>query len=71
MANKYKHFARKAQEERRRERMCGRKTAYESRAAAETKGQEVYECPYCGKWHRTSKVSRLVAKLKRKEKRRG
>lgn len=38
----------------RRAKTCGIKTRYETLEAAQQKGQYVYRCPYCEKFHRTS-----------------
>jgi len=33
---------------------CEKKTAYDSKAEADQKGMRCYQCPFCGKWHKTS-----------------
>lgn len=33
---------------------CEKKASYDSKAAADQKGMKCYQCPFCGKWHRTS-----------------
>lgn len=53
--NKYAHESRVAQKMRRVERGCLYKKAWNSPEEAVQKGQAVYHCEYCGKWHRTSK----------------
>jgi len=39
---------------------CERKRAYESAELARQKGQDVYLCQFCGKWHRTSGITKLL-----------
>lgn len=50
--NKYKQFSKVKVNS--RYRACGRKQAYDNKEAAYQKGQDSYECPFCGKWHRKS-----------------
>ncbi len=33
---------------------CEMKTGYDSKEDAEQKGMKCYQCPFCGKWHKTS-----------------
>jgi hypothetical protein len=40
----------------RHEQMCLRKAVYPTEEAALGGGQPAYLCPYCGQWHRTSKL---------------
>jgi hypothetical protein len=71
VANKYKHIARKLEKERRRERMCDRKVAWDTaEQAAEGTIQRVYLCPYCQKFHRTAQDQKLLAAIRRKKKKR-
>lgn len=44
---------------------CDRKKAYDTREAAFQKGQEVYQCRYCGKFHRSGSLSKLIATVRR------
>lgn len=43
---------------------CGRKKAFDNKEDAYQKGQDSYECYYCGKWHRTSIKKGRISKLK-------
>lgn len=61
--NKYKNLSRKARKERRKQRMCLDKVAYGSRQLAEIKGQDVYKCPHCGLYHRTTKVAKVIDQI--------
>jgi hypothetical protein len=48
---------------------CARKRAFETPEAAFQKGQSAYQCNYCGKWHRSGALAKLVAavsKIKRR-----
>jgi hypothetical protein len=46
--------------------MCERKVAFDTKEEAAATNQQVYLCPYCGKYHRSAKFQKFVAKLKRK-----
>lgn len=37
---------------------CERKASYDSREEANQIGMKCYQCPFCGKWHRTSTKKR-------------
>ncbi len=63
--NKYLKLARRQHEERRQKRMCMDKKAFNIREAATHKSQGVYACPYCGKWHRSTQLARLVRFVRR------
>lgn len=63
--NKYEAQARVAQKKRREEKMCTRKHQYASREEAEQPGQRVYNCPFCGLWHRSGSLATLAATLRR------
>lgn len=51
----------------RRWRACERKTAYNSPEEAFQKGQQVYRCGYCHKYHRSGSLATLAAKVKNKK----
>ena len=63
--NKYKAQARRAQKQRRLEKMCGAKRRYETEAAAFQKGQRSYQCPHCHGWHRSGQLAELVSACRR------
>ena len=71
MANKYEKNSREAQDRRRRERSCERKRGYDSPSEAERglgregRCENIYECEYCGKWHRSSSRQRFIEDLQR------
>lgn len=67
MTNKYAVASREAQARRRKNRTCTWKRVYETKEAAYQKGQVVYHCPFCGKYHRSGKFGRLVARVNRKK----
>lgn len=48
---------------------CERKRAYDTKEDAFQKGQQSYLCRYCGKWHRSGELGKLVARLLGKGKR--
>jgi hypothetical protein len=64
MSNKYKALSNAAHEERRKHKMCLDKHPYETAEEAFDKHQKTYKCPYCGKWHRTGQLDRLVSLLR-------
>jgi len=68
--NKYKQGSRDAQKRRRQFNDCLRKASYPSKQAAEIKGQQVYKCPHCKKWHRTTGFSRTLEAVKKTKKKR-
>jgi len=37
---------------------CEMKTDYDSKEDADQKGMRSYQCPFCGKWHKTSLKNR-------------
>lgn len=63
--NKYKKHSRKAQKKRRKEKMCINKKPFNNEADAFQKGQEIYKCPYCNKFHRSGQLAKLVFKIKK------
>jgi hypothetical protein len=69
--NKYKQFAKRAREVGHRYSSCERKRVFDTREEAFQKGQEVYHCKYCGKWHRTGQIHKLVSFSKRKDLKQG
>jgi hypothetical protein len=66
MSNKYKELSKAAHEERRKHKMCLDKHAYNTPEEAFDKHQKIYKCPYCGKWHRSGQLDRLVHVLRGK-----
>jgi hypothetical protein len=65
MMNKYADQAQAARQWRKLQRMCTSKRAYPTAEAASHKSQRVYQCPVCGKFHRSGKFGRFVRELKR------
>jgi hypothetical protein len=65
MANKYKAESRRAQKAARRLKACESKAAYATAEEAYQKGQRVYQCRYCGKFHRSGAFAKLVATVSR------
>jgi hypothetical protein len=73
MANKYDKESKKAQRKARKahgKSVCEKKKAYETREEAHQKGQEVYKCKFCKKWHRSGSLINLLAKTKKRAERR-
>ena len=66
--NKYRKQSRVAQRRRKREKMCDRKVAFNTREDAMIKGADVYKCQHCGRWHRTAAFHTLVNIVKKKGK---
>lgn len=64
--NKYRAESRAAQAKLRRERMCSRKVRFSDLAEAVQRGQRVYACGYCGGWHRSGSLQRLMAKVRQR-----
>lgn len=62
--NKYKAAARAAHRYRQRELACLSKRAYPTREAALCPGQDVYQCCYCDKWHRSTMVNNIRAQIR-------
>jgi len=63
--NKYADQSEQAQMELRRRRSCQRKKAFDTEEeAAAYPGQTPYLCRFCGKWHRTSQLVKLVKKVR-------
>ncbi len=54
--NKYKHFSKVKEtlKDLSKWKACTRKRTYETAEHAEHKGQTVYQCRYCGKFHRAT-----------------
>lgn len=65
MANKYRQASREAQEAAHRLRGCESKVAYPSPEAAFQKGQTFYRCKWCGQYHRSGKLAKLIAETNR------
>lgn len=68
MVNKYQSHSEEAQLQRRIEKQCLHKVAFQSEEAAlKNKGQRAYLCPVCKMWHRTSAIPRWVKNRNKKE----
>lgn len=65
--NKYEAEARASRLRRLKERSCGTKRRFPTReqAAAHNSGQVAYACRYCGGWHLTGQLSRLLARARK------
>lgn len=61
--NRYKELSKQAQKLRSKLKMCVSKKSYETKQLAYQKGQRVYQCPHCGKWHRSGQFARFVKQL--------
>lgn len=66
--NKYAKEAGAARAANKRLRMCESKVAFDTEAQAFQKNQRVYECPHCGKWHRSGAFTTLVRTLQNRSK---
>lgn len=64
--NRYKKLQKKAQKLRAKKKMCTDKVTYDSEEEAFQKGQIVYKCKYCNKYHRSGQFASFIAKLIRK-----
>ena len=64
--NKYKSLSRRSQRMRIKKTMCTDKVAFETKESAYQKGQQCYQCKYCGKWHRSGKIAKLIAQVNKK-----
>jgi hypothetical protein len=72
MANKYDKQSKAAQRKARKahgKSVCEKKKSYETREEAHQKGQEVYKCKFCKKWHRSGSLISLLSKAKKKAER--
>ena len=65
--NKYISFSKSAKEERKRKKSCDSKTKFDSPQEAYQKGQTFYLCKYCGKYHRSGSLSRLIAFVRKRD----
>lgn len=63
MADKYKHLKRKIRKDRRKEKGCTSKKSYDTKEEAFQKGQKTYKCKYCGKFHRSGKMSKFLYEM--------
>jgi hypothetical protein len=66
MSNKYKALSKAAHEERRRQKMCLDKHAYDTQEEALDPHQKIYKCPYCSKWHRTGQLDQYTKRKREK-----
>ncbi|MBK5284834.1 MAG: hypothetical protein JJE25_05495 [Bacteroidia bacterium] len=64
MSDRYKKLRREARKLRRIKKSCHDKRAFDTKEAAYQKGQSVYKCPYCGKWHRSGKLNQFINYLR-------
>lgn len=65
--NKYKRLAKKSREMTIKAQSCDRKKKFNNKSEAElNKGQDVYLCRFCGKWHRSGSIGRTLIKLRGK-----
>lgn len=62
--NKYKKFSRKAQAANKKLHACERKIPFNTEQEAYQKGMRIYCCPHCGKFHRATEISKIIAKAK-------
>jgi len=66
MGNKYLEYSKLAKQQRLKRRSCTAKRAFDTPEQAYQKGQQVYQCPFCGKYHRSGAFANLRAKLRKK-----
>lgn len=62
--NKYRKQAREARQKRKQQKSCTSKVAYPTEAAAAATGGQYYHCSYCGQYHRTEKLNKLLSKVR-------
>ena len=62
---KYKEQKEQIHEQRSREKMCLSKLAFKTKEEAFQKGQRVYQCKFCGKWHRSGQQAKFASELKK------
>lgn len=65
--NKYINLSRLARRSRAIERGCLNKVTFETEESAYQKGQQYYRCKNCGKWHRSGKLSKFIARIRNKK----
>ncbi len=64
--NKYNHLAKEARKLRSKIKMCLSKKSYATKEEAWQKGQTIYQCRHCQKWHRSGQFTQFVQLLKSK-----
>jgi len=62
--DKYKDQKEQIHEQIRREKMCLNKLTFNTKEEAFLKGQRVYKCKFCEKWHRSGQQAKFIAELK-------
>lgn len=66
--NKYENISNELREHRKRDKMCNSKVKFGSMKEAQfNSNQEVYHCPYCNCFHRSSRLLKLISKVKTKK----
>jgi hypothetical protein len=61
---KYKELKEKIRSQRSKAKMCLNKRKFKTKEAAYLKGQRVYKCKFCGKWHRSGQQARIISEIK-------
>jgi len=61
--NKYKKLANQIRKQKTKDKMCTNKRKFNTPEEASQKGMNTYECPHCGKWHRTSDTVHKLKKI--------
>lgn len=65
MSDKYKSLRNKLHKQKAKEKMCKSKLAFETKEDAFQNGLSIYKCKYCGKFHRTNQLNKLVTLIKK------
>jgi hypothetical protein len=60
MCDKYKNIKRKIHKKARKVKSCLDKVFFETKQEAYQKNQSTYLCKYCGKWHRSGKMTEFI-----------
>lgn len=58
--DKYIKLRNKLHKERRIEKSCKNKKSFSTKEEAILKNQDVYKCRYCGNFHRTTQLLKLI-----------
>ena len=64
--NKYKELNKQIRRDRAIEKGCTNKKSYPTKESAICKTQDVYRCPNCGNYHRTTRTKKIVTFIKNK-----
>jgi aspartate carbamoyltransferase regulatory subunit len=64
MCDKYRNIKKKIHKAKSKHKMCLDKSQFDTKEQAYQKGMTAYKCKYCGKYHRTSEIKRLLSYLK-------